>query len=244
MADAAHDQVHIAAPVATCFAVATDFEAYPSWAGDVKHARVVERDAEGRGRRVDFRVAALGRSIRYVLDYDYAKAPEKFSWTLVEGDSLRVLEGAYTFVNADDGTDVGYELSVELAIPVPGLVKRRAAQRIVSTALVELKHAVEARAEGSDSQSDHGVVPAPEPAAEPGHAGASDPESVPFDEVGREERTLPAPSTVEIVLTELFGAVPEVRDHLLAAADELLDAAMALLEAADRTVRRPHEDGR
>ena len=59
--------------------------------------------------------------------------------------------------------------------------------------------------------------------------------------MGSEERFLPLPSSIEVVITELLGAVPEVRDHLLAAADELLDAAKALLDAADRVVRQQRE---
>jgi hypothetical protein len=227
--------------------VATDYESYPAWAGDVKYARVVERDADGRGTRVDFRVAALGRSIRYVLDYDYTSAPASFSWKLVEGDMLRSLDGTYQFDPVDGGTDVTYDLAVDLAIPMPGLVKRRAAQRIVTSALSELKHAVEAQAPSdvdADAVPEAVVEPEPSPAV-PGASAVTDPapETVPFDEVGREEREPPPPSTIEVVLGELLGALPEVRDHLLAAADELLDAAMAVLEAADRTLRRPPEGG-
>ena len=52
---------------------------------------------------------------------------------------------------------------------------------------------------------------------------------------------MPLPSAIEVVISELLGAVPEVRDHLLAAADELLDAAKAVLDAADRVVRQQRE---
>jgi hypothetical protein len=64
------------------------------------------------------------------------------------------------------------------------------------------------------------------------------PESVGFDAVGSEERALPAPPILEVLITELVGAVPEVRDALLAAADSLLDAARALIDAADRVVNQ------
>ena len=53
-------------------------------------------------------------------------------------------------------------------------------------------------------------------------------------DAGTEERPLPPPSILESVISELLGAVPEVRDHVLEAADALLDAAKALLDAADR----------
>ena len=62
-----------------CFGVAADFEEYPEWASDVKEVDVVERDASGRGSRVEYRASALGRTIRYVLDYDWSEAPAAFS---------------------------------------------------------------------------------------------------------------------------------------------------------------------
>ncbi len=64
----------------------------------------------------------------------------------------------------------------------------------------------------------------------------SHPDAVRFDEAGTEARPLPPPSILESVLTELLGAVPEVKDHVLEAADALLDAAKALIEAADRVI--------
>jgi hypothetical protein len=62
------------------------------------------------------------------------------------------------------------------------------------------------------------------------------PGAVPFDQAGTEERPLPPPSILESVLTELLGAVPEVKDHVLEAADALLDAAKALIDAAERVI--------
>jgi len=81
--------------------------------------------------------------------------------------------------------------------------------------------------------------PTPEPIADP---LAPHPDAVPFDEAGTEDRPLPPPSILESVLTELLGAVPEVKDHVLEAADALLDAAKALIDAADRVVRQQRGD--
>ena len=88
MADQVSERIRVEASPSHCFDVATDFESYPSWARDVKEATVVERDAEGRGTRVEYRAAAMGRTIRYVLAYDYGDAPVAFAWNLVEGDML------------------------------------------------------------------------------------------------------------------------------------------------------------
>lgn len=143
MAETANERIRIEAPPQRCYEVATDFEEYPKWAKDVKQAKVIERDDEGRGRKVEYRAAAMGRSIRYVLDYDYADAPAAFSWKLVEGDMLRRLDGRYGFQPDGEATRVTYELVVDLSVPMPGLIKRRAAGLIMGSALKELKREVE-----------------------------------------------------------------------------------------------------
>lgn len=147
MADEAHEQISVAAPPERCWTIATDYERYPIWAKDVKYAEVLERDTEGRGTRVEYRVAGLGRSIRYVLEYDYAEAPAAFSWELVEGDVLRQLDGRYGFHAEGPNTRVTYDLVVDVAIPLPGLIKRRAAGMIMGTALRELKKEAEPMSE-------------------------------------------------------------------------------------------------
>jgi ribosome-associated toxin RatA of RatAB toxin-antitoxin module len=144
VAEQAHERIKIDATPARCYAVAIDFEHYPDWARDVKSVTVLERDAEGRGAKVEYRAAGLGRSFRYTLQYDYTAAPDSFSWSLVEGEHLRALDGTYTFAPDGDGTRVEYELAVDLSMPLPGFMKRRAAGMIMGTALKELKKAVEA----------------------------------------------------------------------------------------------------
>lgn len=258
MPDAAREQIVVAATPARCFAVATAFESYPEWASDVKQATVLERDALGRGTRVEFHVSGLGRRVRYVLAYDYDDAPRAFSWTLEEGDLLRALDGRYAFAPEGDGTRVDYTLRVELAVPIPGLVKRRASGMIVGNALRDLKRAVETGSSGDqvvevverdptaddsapdDSAPDDSAPDdaAPDDATPAPTPPSPHPDAVPFHEAGAETRPLPPPSVLESVITELLGAVPEVKDHVLEAADALLDAAKALIDAADRVVRQ------
>lgn len=143
MADSASLSITIGAPLDTCYAIATDFEAYPEWARDVKEAIVRTRDDEGRATQVEFRASALGRSTHYTLAYDYSEAPAKLSWSMVRGDIMRAIDGAYSFSAVDGGTEVRYDLSIELVVPLPGFVKRRAEVRILNT-VKELK----VRAEG------------------------------------------------------------------------------------------------
>ncbi len=151
MADVARQEATIAAPLQELWDVLVDFERYPTWARDLKQVEVLERDGEGRGTRVLYRAAAMGRSTTYVLAYDYADAPNRLPWVLERGDIMRKLDGAYAMTPdpADAGrTRVVYDLEVELVIPLPGFVKHRAEHKIIHTALRELQVHVEGKPAG------------------------------------------------------------------------------------------------
>lgn len=143
MAEQVSERIHVDALPQRCYEVATDYERYPEWAKDVKQATILERDGDGRGAKVEYRAAAFGRSSRYVLKYDYSQAPAAFSWSLVEGEMVRAIDGTYRFDAANGGTRVSYDLAIEPSIPLPGFLKRRTAGMIVSTALKELKKEAE-----------------------------------------------------------------------------------------------------
>lgn len=134
MAETASQTTTIAATIERCFAEATSFEHYPEWARDIEQATVRQRDDQGRATEVEFRASALGRSTHYTLAYDYSAAPERLSWRMVRGDIMRTIDGAYTFRDLGDaGTEAIYDLSIELVVPLPGFVKRRAEVRILNT---------------------------------------------------------------------------------------------------------------
>lgn len=146
MADQATHTTTIDAPIDTCWAVLTDFERYPAWARDVKEVRVEEADDHGRPTRVSFRVAALGRSARYRLAYDLSGAPQRLAWDLEESDIMRRLDGSYELAGEGDRTKVTYHLAVDLMVPLPGFVKRRAEGKIMRAALDSLKEEAERKA--------------------------------------------------------------------------------------------------
>ncbi|HUF96764.1 MAG TPA: SRPBCC family protein [Ilumatobacter sp.] len=144
MADTATDTITISAPLEQVWQIAVDIERYPVWAHDVKDVIVSERDAAGRPVTVEFRTSALGRSTHYTLAYDYDEAPRVLAWTMVKGDIQRSIEGAYRFRSTEDGgTEVRYDLEIELVVPLPGFVKRRAERRILN-AIREMKTFAEA----------------------------------------------------------------------------------------------------
>jgi hypothetical protein len=132
--DSGSDSILVAAPLDACIAVACDFERYPEWARDVKQASVRERGSDGRPTVVEYRASALGRSTHFTLRYDYSQLPSRLSWSMIDGDIMRSIAGSYGF-RAVDG-------SIELVLPLPGFVKRRAEMRILSS-LKELKARIE-----------------------------------------------------------------------------------------------------
>ncbi|MGH9070106.1 MAG: SRPBCC family protein [Acidimicrobiales bacterium] len=146
MREQATERMVMHASPQACFDTIVDFERYAEWAADVKSVEVAARDEEGRGTQVTFRVAAFGRSTTYALAYDYSGAPSQVSWVQTNGDVTSRLEGRYVLEAADDGdTEVVYHLDVELKVPIPGFVKRRAEGRIIHTALGDLRERVEGR---------------------------------------------------------------------------------------------------
>ncbi len=147
MLDEATEVRVIHASPARCYELVADVASYPEWTTDLKDATIVETDADGRATVVEFRAAAMGRSATYTLKYDHSQAPARVAWVQHEGDITKRLDGWYEFAEVAGETDqceVTYHLEVELLVPLPGFVKRRAEGRIIHTALDDLQ----ARAEG------------------------------------------------------------------------------------------------
>jgi uncharacterized protein YndB with AHSA1/START domain len=134
MAETASQTTTIAASPERVWEVAVDVERYPEWAKDVKDVLVRARDDDGRPLEVEFRSSALGRSTHYTLAYDYSEAPKVLAWRMLRGDIMRTIDGAYHFSpTSDGGTEVRYDLAIDLVVPLPGFVKRRAEVRILNT---------------------------------------------------------------------------------------------------------------
>ena len=143
--DRAERTLEIGGPVAACFDAVVDFESYPAWQSLVKESLVHERDAEGRGTVVETLVEAKIRTFRYVLRYSYEE-PTRVMWDLVEGD-VRSIEGEYVFEPSGGRTIATYRLAVDLGRfgrMVPGEMKRKATEHLMSTTITELKDRVEA----------------------------------------------------------------------------------------------------
>jgi len=135
----ATESIVVNAPPEVVYRVVTDFEHYIDWVSDLKRIEVLERDATGRPLEIEFRAAAFGRSTTYALRYDYDRAPATLTWHQTSGDLTSSLEGEYRLEPHAAGTLLTYDLEVELLVPIPTFITSRAAHRIQSQALRELK---------------------------------------------------------------------------------------------------------
>ncbi|MCB0948270.1 MAG: SRPBCC family protein, partial [Mycobacterium sp.] len=124
--------------------VIADIGSYPDWVAEYQEAEVLETDGAGYPKvaRLVLDAAVLKDSM--VLSYDWPADRKSVTWSLVSSTLLKSLEGAYRLAPKGSGTEVTYELSVDLMIPMIGLLKRKAERRLTDTALKDLKKRVEA----------------------------------------------------------------------------------------------------
>ena len=143
MADQSTQSIDIDADPAAVMAVIADFENYPTWAGSVKNAEGLETGPDGRAKRVAFLLVAGPVRDHYELAYVWT-GDRTVEWNLLSGQMMRAQNGRYALQPTSTGTHVEYWLSVDLAIPMLGQLKRKAERIVMDQALRELKKRVEA----------------------------------------------------------------------------------------------------
>ena len=133
----------IAASPQDCFDALTDFESLPRWQGAVRHVRVLERDAEGRGKVVEYEVDVKFKTVRYRLRQVYDE-PRRLASEYLGGD-FRDFCGEWRFEPAGDGcTHAELDLRIDPGLFVPGFLRRAIADAVMRRALADLKAFVEA----------------------------------------------------------------------------------------------------
>jgi len=142
MADQASSSISINAPKSEVMGVIADFEAYPEWSGQIKAVSVDEPGDAGRAKKVTFTLDAGVIKDDYTLAYTW-HGDDRVDWTLVKSKALKSQVGSYILEDAGGGTEVTYQLAVDLNIPMLGMFKRKAEKVIIDTALKGLKKRVE-----------------------------------------------------------------------------------------------------
>lgn len=144
MADKTAQTIYIAADPDTVMNVIADIGAYPDWVSEYTEAEVIETDADGYPKVARLVLDAAVLKDTMVLDYDWSADRRSVRWSLGSSSLLKALDGEYRLTSKGSGTEVRYELSVDLMIPMIGLLKRKAERRLTDTALKDLKKRAEA----------------------------------------------------------------------------------------------------
>lgn len=143
MADKTAQTIYIDADPRTVMAVIADIGSYPQWVSEYTETEVLQTDAEGYPAVARLVLEAAVLRDTMVLAYDWPPDRRSVRWSLVSSTLLKALDGAYTLTPNGSGTDVTYELAVDLTVPMIGLLKRKAERRLTETALKDLKKRVE-----------------------------------------------------------------------------------------------------
>ena len=144
MADKTAQTIYIDADPKTVMNVIADIGSYPQWVSEYSETEVLEADDDGYPKTARLVLEAAVLKDTMVLTYDWPPDRKSVRWSLVSSSLLRSLNGAYLLSPKGSGTDVTYELSVDLIIPMIGLLKRKAERRLTDTALKDLKKRAEA----------------------------------------------------------------------------------------------------
>jgi ribosome-associated toxin RatA of RatAB toxin-antitoxin module len=139
MSEKSSSTIVIDAPLADVQAALFDIATYPEWLTSIKKADVLEKDDQGRAIKAKLSIDAGMMKDRVTLDYDWSAAPASLSFTMDEADLLTQMDGTY-FIKAldEDSTQVTYELTVAVSLPVPEMMITKAQQQTIDAALKEL----------------------------------------------------------------------------------------------------------
>ena len=124
-------------------AVLFDVASYPSWSTSFKSVTVLASDGQGRPTQVSMSVDAGALKDKPTLNYDWAAYPDRLDFSLEDADLLTQMSGAYIVKDNGDETEVTFELTVALSMPVPDIMRTKAEKSTIDLALKQLKEKLE-----------------------------------------------------------------------------------------------------
>jgi ribosome-associated toxin RatA of RatAB toxin-antitoxin module len=104
--------------------VIADVEATPDWSPQYQSAEILETGDDGRPRRVKMKVKTAGVTDEMEIQYTWSE--DKVSWTLIKAGALKAQDASYTLTPDGDKTKVRFDITIDLSIPMPGFVLKRA----------------------------------------------------------------------------------------------------------------------
>ena len=120
--------------------VIADVESTPTWSPQYQKAEVLESYPDGRPKQVKMSIKTVGISDDLVVEYTWTDASA--SWTLLSAAALKSQRGEYTLTPDGDKTKVRFDLEVDLIVPLPGFLLKKATKGAMETATDGLRKQV------------------------------------------------------------------------------------------------------
>jgi uncharacterized membrane protein len=143
MSSATTSTISITASADEVRAVIFDLASYPSWSTSFKSVTVLESDGQGRPTQVSMSVDAGALKDKPTLNYDWSAYPDRLDFSLEDADLLTQMSGGYIVKDNGDETEVTFELTVALSMPVPDIMRTKAEKSTIDLALKQLKEKLE-----------------------------------------------------------------------------------------------------
>ena len=143
MSSATTSTVSITASADEVRAVIFDLASYPSWSTSFKSVTVLESDGQGRPTQVSMSVNAGALKDKPTLNYDWSAYPDRLDFSLEDAHLLTQMSGGLIVKDNGDETEVTFELTVALSMPVPDIMRTKAEKSTIDLALKQLKEKLE-----------------------------------------------------------------------------------------------------
>jgi hypothetical protein len=86
------------------------------------------------------KVKSAGITDEQVVEYTWRD--NKASWTLISAGQLKAQDASYTLAPQGDKTKVTFDITIDLSVPLPGFVLKRAMKGAMETATDGLRQQV------------------------------------------------------------------------------------------------------
>jgi len=129
----------IEAPMSQVSEVLFDLEKYPEWSDSITKVKITERDESGRVIGATLTISAGALKDEVSLSYNWDGAPGRLEFELEDANMLTKMDGAYILKDLGDETEVTYELSVALSMPLPPIMISKQEKSTIDQALAQLK---------------------------------------------------------------------------------------------------------
>jgi uncharacterized membrane protein len=139
MSDTSRSTIVIEAPMSQVSEVLFDLEKYPDWSDSITKVKVTERDDGGRVTGATLTIAAGALKDEVSLSYNWDGAPQRLEFELEDANMLTKMDGAYILKDLGDETEVTYELSVGVSMPIPQMMVTKQEKTTIDQALAQLK---------------------------------------------------------------------------------------------------------